>query len=504
MARPEPLWHVRFSATRCIGIGVQVQHLWNQPMTTIFWLCRDFRLSDNPALAAAAKDGPIAPVFVIDSALMDQGAASRWRLQRGLAAFDAALRDKTGHGVTILRGEASDVLPKLARRIGAGAIHASDWPCAPMRKAQDALRKALGDVTLCLHAGHLLIHPRMIRTKTGGSYKVYTPFARAVREAGPDKPVNRPRDIAIAADLPKGEDLAKLNLAPDMRSGAAVLDRHALPAGEDAAAARLERFLDHAKGYGDGRDRLDMDVTSGLAEALALGEISPRTVWARSMARIRDDRTSADDARKFLSEVLWREFAWHLLVEFPQMDSRNWREDWMEFPWKPRGAGLEAWQQARTGIPAVDAGLREMRVTGRMHNRVRMIVASYLTKHLMIDWRAGLRHFADSLTDWDPASNAMNWQWVAGSGPDASPFFRIFNPVTQAEKFDPKGAYRRRWLLGYDGSDADTARDYFSAIPKGWEVPDAYKSGDAQRKLAERRVAALDAYGQMREKLQSL
>ena len=261
----------------------------------------------------------------------------------------------------------------------------------------------------------LLNDPRMIRTKTGGSYKVYTPFARAVREAGPDKPVNRPRDIAIAADLPKGEDLAKLNLAPDMRSGAAVLDRHALPAGEDAAAARLERFLDHAKGYGDGRDRLDMDVTSGLAEALALGEISPRTVWARSMARIRDDRTSADDARKFLSEVLWREFAWHLLVEFPQMDSRNWREDWMEFPWKPRGAGLEAWQQARTGIPAVDAGLREMRVTGRMHNRVRMIVASYLTKHLMIDWRAGLRHFADSLTDWDPASNAMNWQWVAGS-----------------------------------------------------------------------------------------
>lgn len=468
-------------------------------MATIFWLCRDFRVADNSALTAAAKAGPVAVVFVIDKALMAQGAASRWRLQRALVAFDADLRRRTGQGVLILRGEADQELPKLARRIKADAVHASDWPCPAMCKVQDRLRAALGDATLVLHSGHLLIHPRMVQTKAGGAYKVYTPFARAVREAGPDRPAPAPRQIDIAPDLPRGEALDDLNLAPDMHSGAAVLDRHAHGAGEAAALARLDAFLSRAKGYGEGRDRLDMDVTSGLAEALAVGEIGPRTVWAVTMRRIESGDTAADDARKFLSEVLWREFAWHLLIEFPQMDHKNWRQEWADFPWRSQGKALEAWRQARTGIPAVDAGLREMRVTGRMHNRVRMIVASYLTKHLMMDWRQGLRHFEDSLTDWDPASNAMNWQWVAGSGPDASPFFRIFNPVTQAQKFDPDGKYLKRWLLGYQGSTSPDAKDYFATLPPGWDVPPAYSAGGDAQELADGRRAALEAYAKMRE-----
>ncbi|WP_185958756.1 cryptochrome/photolyase family protein [Paracoccus laeviglucosivorans] len=468
-------------------------------MTTIFWLCRDFRVADNTALVAALKNGPIAPVFLIDKMLMEQGAASRWRLQRALAAFDADLRRRCGHGVLILRGEAEDELPKLARRISASAVHVTDWPCPQMRRVQDQARKALGDVPLLLHMGHLLIHPRMVHTKTGGAYKVYTPFARAVREAGPDQPIAAPRRIEIAPDLPQGEVLDNLNLAPDMRSGAAVLERHALDPGEAAALARLDDFLSHAKGYGEDRDRLDRPATSGLSEALAVGEISPRTIWAISMRRIQAGDTAADDARKFLSEVLWREFAWHLLIEFPQMDHRPWREEWSRFPWKSHGAGLDAWTQARTGIPAVDAGQREMRVTGRMHNRVRMITASYLTKHLMIDWKQGLRHFQDSLTDWDPASNAMNWQWVAGSGPDASPFFRIFNPVTQAQKFDPDATYLKRWLAGYRGSKSPDAKDYFDTLPRDWQVPSAYAAGDDAQELADRRQAALEAYAKMRD-----
>lgn len=465
--------------------------------TTIWWICRDFRIADNRALAAAAKAGAIVPVFVIDSALMAQGAASRWRLQRALAALDTDLRAQTGHGVLILRGEPENILPHLARQLQADAIHASDWPCAAMRATQDRLRSALGQVALHLHAGHLLIHPRLVRTKADGAYRVYTPFANAVRAARPDAPIAPPR-ISVSNALPPGESLHSLNLAPDMHTGAAVLNDYALPAGEAAARARLDAFLDRADGYTQNRDRLDRHATSDLAEALAVGEISPATIWAVTMDRIRAGATADADARKFLSELLWREFAWHLLIEFPHMDRQPWRQEWAGFPWQSQGTGLEAWQQARTGIPAVDAGLREMRVTGRMHNRVRMVAASYLTKHLMIDWRQGLAHFADSLTDWDPAANAMNWQWVAGSGPDASPFFRIFNPVTQAHKFDPDQTYLKRWLLGYQGSTAAEARAYFLTLPPHWQVPQPYASGDTAQKLAPQRHQALEAYAKMR------
>lgn len=464
------------------------------PPAAIFWLTRDFRFSDNAALSAATR-GPVLPVFFIDRLLMAQGAASRWRLERALRAFDAELRRRSGQGVLILRGEPDALLPGLARAIGASELHQSDWPAPEMRALQDRVGRALqpAGARLVLHPGHLLIHPRLIRTGAGTSYRVYTPFARALRGINPDRPgPAAPDRIVQLAARPEGLALETLDLAPDLNGGAAVLARHALPAGETAALARLDDFLDRAAGYEAGRDRPDLDATSGMSEHLALGEISPRSIWALAEARRGDGSATGAGIEKFLSELIWREFAWHLLIEFPQLAERPWRAEWQDFPWQGDSDRATAWRRARTGIALVDAGLREMRVTGRMHNRVRMVVASWLSKHLMTDWRLGLAHFADSLTDWDPAANAMNWQWVAGCGPDAAPFFRIFNPETQAQRFDPQGRYRRRWLQS-------EAQDYRATLPRDWRAEcRADWQPDADPPLATGRQRALDAYAAFR------
>ncbi len=462
---------------------------------SILWLCRDFRLDDNVALVAAAVQGPVLPVFVHDAATDAQGSASRWRLERALRTFDAAWHRRTGQRLTIMRGEPADLLPGLAAQIGAVTIHQNDWPAPAQRRVQAALRAALkdGPVQLCLHEGHLLLHPSRVKTGAGTTYRVYTPFARAARAAGPDSPVAAPGNLtALPAIGPLR--VADLALAPDMHSGAAVLAEHALPVGEGAAYDRLDAFLDHAKTYPTDRDRPDIDATSGMSDYLALGEISPRRIWSTASMHAEAHPAQAAGIEKFLSEVLWREFAWHLLLEFPQMASKPWRGEWADFPWHKASAASRAWVRAETGIALVDAGLREMRVTGRMHNRVRMVVASWLTKHLLTDWRVGLRHFEDSLTDWDPASNAMNWQWVAGCGPDASPFFRIFNPVKQAETFDPKARYRDHWLRG------DGARAYRDTVPSSWDRPAKWRPAETAELLADGRARALGALERFNDK----
>ena len=459
------------------------------PPPAIFWLSRDFRFSDNAALAAAAR-GPVLAVFFIDRLLRAQGAASRWRLERGLRAFDAELRRRSGRGALILRGEPDQLLPGLATTLGAAEVHQNDWPAPEMRTLQARVDAALraGGRRLVLHPGHLLVHPRLVRTKTGGSYRVYTPFARALRGIGPDQPgASAPARITQAAPPAKGLALEDMNLAPDLHGGRAVLDRHALPAGEAAALARLDAFLDRVTDYETRRDRADLEATSGLSEHLALGEISPRSLWALARARGRDTPGASAGVEKFLSELIWREFAWHLLIEFPQMAAAPWRPEWRDFPWQGDSDQAEAWRRAETGIPLIDAGLREMRVTGRMHNRVRMVVASWLTKHLLTDWRLGLAHFQDSLSDWDPAANAMNWQWVAGCGPDASPFFRIFNPETQAERHDPAGRYRRLWL-------ETRAADYRATLPRSQTA-----LPPTRVTLGAGRQRALDAYASFRQ-----
>lgn len=472
----------------------------SDPTPGLLWLTRDLRLADNPALLAAIADGPLLAVFCVDRLTLAQGAASRWRLGQGLMAFDAALRRRTGgKGIVVLRGEPDALLPDLARRFGVRRAHQSHWPAPGMRALQDRVRAALrpAGAELALHPGLLLLRPKALRTGAGGAYRVYSPFARALRAHGPDAPApDAPARIAAFAAAPEGEDLARLDLAPDLRRGRAALERFALPAGEAAAEERLAAFLDRAADYPAGRDRPDLDATSGLSDHLAQGEIGPRRLWSIAATRAEARPEVAVGIEKFLAEVIWREFSWHLLIDFPEMAERCWREEWEAFPWRNDGPGLTGWLRAETGVALVDAGLREMWVSGRMHNRVRMVVASWLTKHLLTDWRAGLAHFADCLTDWDPAANAMNWQWVAGCGPDAAPYFRIFNPEKQAEQYDPEGRYRRRWLAGFAGARTPEAAAWLDSAPRSWRVADEWRAGDhaALGQGRARALAALEAF----------
>ncbi|HWL05425.1 MAG TPA: deoxyribodipyrimidine photo-lyase [Xanthobacteraceae bacterium] len=466
----------------------------------ILWLTRDFRLHDSPALLAALADGPLLPVFFIDRLTMAQGAASRWRLERALKAFDKSLQARTGSkGITVLRGEPDELLPALMERLGALRLHQTDWPTQEMRALQDRVREALHpvDARLILHQGHLLVDPGKIRTSNGDVYRVYSPFARAVRRLGSDRlSRDAPRHITAFTGALDGLDLNTMDLAPDLSRGRTALERFAMPAGEGAALARLDDFLERASGYPDGRDRPDLEATSGLSEHLALGEISPRTLWARAVLRAEISPEHAAGIDKFLSEVIWREFSWHLMVEFPNLPVACWRTEWENFPWRKGGPSLIGWQRAQTGVALVDAGLRQMWLTGQMHNRVRMVVASWLTKHLLIDWRAGLAHFADCLTDWDPAANAMNWQWMAGCGPDAAPYFRIFNPDKQAQQYDPRGDYRRRWLAGFDLCPDPDAALWVESTPRAWGAGQWHAGPSSM--LTEGREAALAALAHFR------
>lgn len=447
----------------------------------IWWVRRDARLADNAALAAAAAAGPVTPVVLVEPVLTAQGAATRWRLGRALAALDAELRARGG-ALTVRTGAPEAVLPALAAELGAAEVHALAWPEPRRIAADEAARAALdrAGVRLVLHDGATLLPPGAVRNAQGQPFKVQSAFARAARALGVPPPARMPGRIDWRPA--PGEPLP--DLAPDMNRGAAVLAAHARPAGEAAALAQLDAFLaGPVEDYAEGRDRIDRDGgTTGLSEALAVGEIGPRTIWAAVADR------PGSGPQKLLSELMWREFAWSLLVARPDLPTANFRPEWDRFPWQGDGPEAEAWRRAVTGIPLVDAGLREMFVTGTMHNRVRMVVASVLCKHLLTDWRVGAAWFDDCLTDWDPASNAMNWQWVAGSGPDAAPYFRVFNPDLQAQKFDPTVAYRSRWLSPGSG--------YFEAVPRSWRLDPSARLRPVIG-LAEGRARALAALAQM-------
>jgi deoxyribodipyrimidine photo-lyase len=276
-----------------------------------------------------------------------------------------------------------------------------------------------------------------------------------------------------------------------MRRGAAVVEPHLL-VGEASATARLAGFIAHRiAGYDRMRDVPAEAGTSGLSENLTYGEISIRSCWH---AGVRAREEGREGAATWLRELVWREFAYHLLWHAPRLLTGNWREEWDRFPWRRDNADAEAWRRGRTGIPFVDAAMREMFVTGWMHNRARMIVASYLTKHLLTHWRVGHDWFADCLVDWDPANNALGWQWAAGSGPDAAPYFRVFNPETQRQRFDPDGTYLDRWIAEGRSRPAKTALSYFDAIPASWRMSpdDAYPEPVVG--LKEGRERALAAY----------
>lgn len=425
-------------------------------MVHIYWFQRrNLRLSDNAGLCAAATAGAVVPVFIYDQSIAKLGAAVRWQLHQELVSLAHALAAR-GSRLILRQGESGQVLRDLATETGATRVFTQAHP-DPRVDRWRAL--ALGDLSLRISPGFLLGPAQQLcsgaqggRQGGGQGYRVFTPFWRQIERMDLqfdllDVPVLRAPDT-----WPTSDAVADWALQADMRRGAAVLAAHS-SAGEGAAQIRLRDFArDDMAGYATGRDMMWPDRASGLSTALAFGTISAAQVWQGA------------PNPTFRRQLAWREFAWHLWQDFPQMESACWRKEWNGFAWQAGGAGLSDWQQARTGVDLVDAAMRALYVTGRMHNRLRMVVASYLTKNLLVDWRAGLQWFADTLVDFDRASNAMGWQWVAGCGPDAAPYFRVFNPDTQAQKFDANGAYRAYWLTGAG------AAAFGAAVPRAWSL----------------------------------
>ena len=464
----------------------------------LLWLRRDLRLTDNPVMDWAARQGrPVIPVFVLDEVVAGWGAAPRWRLGLALGDFAARL-DGIGSRLILRRGTASIVLPGLAAETGADIVawaplHAADEQDRD-REVAEALDAA--GVAVERHHGHTLWPPEAVKTGAGGYYKVFTPFWKAARQIDPGTPLAPVEALTPPGDWPAGDRLEDWSLGHDMRRGADVVGRH-VRVGELAARERLVTFVEEGlDAYPEARDRLpEAQGTSTLSENLTYGEISARECWAAAR-RV----GSGTGMETFCKELAWRDFAHHLAHHTPRLTRSNWKPDWDDFPWRGDSADAEAWRRGRTGLPVVDAAMREMFVTGRMHNRARMLVASYLTKHMLTHWRIGCDWFADCLVDWDPANNAMGWQWVAGSGPDASPFFRIFNPETQARKFDPKDVYQDRWVAEIAATPSDVALSYFDAVPRSWGLaPDDPYPEEPLVGLAEGRARALEAFRARRD-----
>jgi len=436
----------------------------------IIWFRRDLRLSDHPALHAAAQSGrPIVPLFVCDEQVDAYGAAPKWRLGLGLEVFGDALREAESR-LTLRSGDALKVLQDLIEETGATSVY---WTRLydPQSTARDSkIKTALKEAGIDARSfgGHLMFEPWTAETKTGGFYKVYTPFWKAVKDRDVDVPLPAPKTLRQPEAWPETDDLADWKLNDAMKRGAGIV-RPYVRLGETAAQDRLAEFINNTVArYADLRDLPAIDGTSGLSENLSLGEISPHQCWHAGMRALQEGKAGAEI---FLKELVWREFAYHLMHHTPHMLTGNWKPNWDAFPWNTEETPeVLAWKQGRTGIPFVDAAMREMYVTGRMHNRGRMIVASYLTKHLLTHWKTGLDWFEDCLIDWDPASNAMGWQWSAGSGPDATPYFRVFNPVTQLDKFDKNHDYVNRWIAEGRANPHADAQAYFEAIPQSWDL----------------------------------
>ncbi|MCH2164722.1 MAG: DNA photolyase family protein [Marinovum sp.] len=440
---------------------------------TLVWFRRDLRLSDHPALDAAVKrGGPVIAVFVKDDLVDGLGAAPKWRLGLGLEHLAKTLSQK-GSKLILREGRALDCLDALINQTGATAVYwsraydpksiARDTEVKTHLKARGIEAKSFG--------GHLMFDPLSIQTKTGGFYKVYTPFWKTVRHFEVEEPLAAPSVFPNPDGWPASDVLDDWRLGAAMDRGAEVVRPH-VRLGEAEAQDRLAYFMAALVAeYDAGRDLPGKDGTSNLSENLALGEISPHQCWHAGMRALEEGKAGAET---FLKEIVWREFAYHLIVHTPHITKGNWKPDWDAFPWNSdETAEVTAWKQGRTGIRFVDAGMREMYVTGRMHNRARMIVASYLTKHLLSHWKIGLKWFEDCLIDWDPASNAMGWQWSSGSGPDATPYFRVFNPVTQLDKFDKSRHYTHHWIAEGLANPSPDALSYFDAIPRSWNLAPA-------------------------------
>jgi deoxyribodipyrimidine photo-lyase len=419
------------------------------PPPIIVWFRDDLRLSDHPALHAAAKSGaPVVCLYVLDdTAGRPMGGATRWWLAQSLRALGGEIAARGG-SLVLRRGPAATVIPEVARESGAGAVYWNSVAQAPHQAVEGQLEAALARLGIDSQRfpGDLLVEPSAVRNQEGRGLRVFTPFWRRVQALGdPPKPLPAPKALRPAPKL-ASDTLESWKLEPTKPDWAGGL-RQSWKPGEAAARTRLRDFLGSTvRGYAAERDRPDLDGTSRLSPHLRFGEISPRQVWHAASFAAEEEPAIGTGVAKFLSELGWREFSRHLLHDHPDLATENMQASFDDFPWKHDPAVLAAWQRGQTGYPIVDAGMRELWYTGVIHNRVRMVVASLLVKHLLIDWRDGERWFWDTLVDADAGSNPASWQWVAGCGADAAPYFRVFNPVLQGQKFDPDGTYVRRWV----------------------------------------------------------
>ena len=432
---------------------------------TVVWLRDDLRIADNPALAAACERGePLVVLYVLDEkseGIRPLGGAAKAWLHESLAALAADLASR-GQNLILKRGKALDVVSSVARAAGAKTV-CWNRRYGPAEPVDEAVRKRLRNAGIAVevHEAILLHAPRDVRTQSGETYQIFSAFWRAAQKVGePRPPIPAPAKMPPPVAAIAGDDLADLQLLPEGPDWTAGI-RETWTPGESGARRTLDEFLERASAYAEERDLPAADSTSRLSPYLRFGEISPHQVWEASASIDAQART------KFRGELGWREFNWHLLAERPDLTVNNLKPAFDAFPWGDTYADdMWAWRRGRTGYPVVDAGMRQLWHTGWMHNRVRMIVASFLVKHLLADWRIGEEWFWDTLVDADPANNPVNWQWAAGSGADAQPFFRIFNPVLQGEKFDPDGDYVRRYV-------PELAKMPAKYIHKPWQAPDA-------------------------------
>lgn len=408
----------------------------------ILWLRRDLRLGDHAALLAAVQAGPVIPIYILDDETpkhRKMGGASRWWLHHSLNSLDRALRDK-GSRLILRRGNVADILPALAKETGANAVHCIRHYEPWWRNAERAVE---AKVNLVRHHGNYLMPMGSVQTGGGTPFKIYTPFWRALSQhMPPPMPLPAPDIIPAPDKWPDSDELQNWGLLPTQPDWSAGMADVWQP-GEDGAAQALADFAEKAALYDERRNLPSVAGTSSLSPHLHFGEVNAAQIWHANM-------DAGGSILVFLKELVWREYAQNIITQYPAYGTENARAVFDKLPWRDISdpevaADLHAWQQGRTGYPIVDAGMRQLWATGWMHNRVRMIAASFLVKHLLIDWRVGEQWFWDTLVDADYASNAVNWQWTAGTGVDSNMFVRIMAPLSQSEKFDA-GDYIRKWV----------------------------------------------------------
>lgn len=457
----------------------------------IVWFRHDLRLSDHPALHAAA-DSPVIPVYIHspeEEGNWPPGGASKVYLHYALLALKKELPS-----LVIRQGKAKEVLAELIRTSGAKAVY---WGRRYERAAierDSAVKSFLKEQNIEARSFNhaLLIEPWEVQSKTGTPYLVFTPYYKRVLEILPEiKPLPIPEIIPFKQSLHSLE-VEDLKLLPEKPWGEKVIKHWKV--GEKSSLQHLKSFLkNHATAYQAKRDfPADEEATSHLSTALHFGEISPRTIWSLGDSK---------DA-PFFRQLIWREFAYHMLYHHPDTDLKPLRPEFAQFPWKKDAAALKAWKQGVTGYPIVDAGMRELWETGYMHNRLRMIVASFLVKDLLIPWQEGAKHFWDTLVDADLANNSFGWQWSAGCGADAAPYFRIFNPTLQSEKFDPEGVYIRKWVPELAGLPTKYLHEPSKAPPLVLRSSGIVLGKDYPYPIvdhAEAKTKALEAFGQLKE-----